>query len=770
MANIKVNIDVDSGDVSIASDKVLTLQQQIKILRQELQKTPEGTKEFNLLVTKLNDTQDAFSRVNIKGKEIFGTLGLIPGPIGEIAARTNSALDALKVFGSFSANDVKAQFVALKDDFIGAGKALANLTGITSVYTATLNRFTTAAGAASTGAKVLAASIATIYTALGIGVIMAVVYAFSKLESSEETVKKSVDATTESIKKQNEAFEYNKKLAASNSKILIDEMKLQGFSEKEIREKVLRDALQQQIRANKALTEIRIKYNENEIELLRLQGKSEYGLEETNIARKKEAATKNKGILGKEIDDRKLAAQEANANLLDLQVKYFEEDKQKREDAFKATKAQRDKDLEDIKKNAAAAQMAVLEGRTKELTEVDKKYGDQIDLAKKYGKDTTALEEARRVERKRINAKYDEDEAKNAAEFAKKLGDITVASILNDLEQQKAARKEKYNEDLRNLERDKEFIKLSEEAKNVYRQQLRQAADQDIVEIEDKASQELFDRKLKALQLEGEGLVKGTKSYYDNKRAIIDASEKNELNDLKISFNQQLIDKEEFERQKANIEAKYAQQRKDLNKLELNDYLTFATQILGAINGVFSMASTNLKLEQDRDIANAEGNKEKIEEIKKKGFEDNKKIQIAQAIIGTLQSAVQSFQSLAVIPFVGPALGAAAAAAALIFGYKQVALIKQQSYVSSSSSSSSSSGASAGGGSASSPAFSAPSIGAPQIGPTSAQEGTISGIVAGGIISGNSKDRPLRAYVVGNDITSEQQLQRRLKAAARLGG
>jgi hypothetical protein len=37
-------------------------------------------------------------------------------------------------------------------------------------------------------------------------------------------------------------------------------------------------------------------------------------------------------------------------------------------------------------------------------------------------------------------------------------------------------------------------------------------------------------------------------------------------------------------------------------------------------------------------------------------------------------------------------------------------------------------------------------------------------------MSSNSKDRPLRAYVVGNDITTEQQFQRRVRAAARLGG
>ena len=76
-------------------------------------------------------------------------------------------------------------------------------------------------------------------------------------------------------------------------------------------------------------------------------------------------------------------------------------------------------------------------------------------------------------------------------------------------------------------------------------------------------------------------------------------------------------------------------------------------------------------------------------------------------------------------------------------------------------------GTSAGGGT---PAFAAPTIGAPQIGPTGAQQGQLAAIVAGALDRNNSQGRPIRAYVVGNDITSEQQLQRRLKTAARLGG
>ena len=77
------------------------------------------------------------------------------------------------------------------------------------------------------------------------------------------------------------------------------------------------------------------------------------------------------------------------------------------------------------------------------------------------------------------------------------------------------------------------------------------------------------------------------------------------------------------------------------------------------------------------------GSAEEQDKIKEKYFEKNKKTQIAQAIISTLQSAISAFSSLAVIPVVGPALGAAAAAAALIFGYKQVDQIKKQQYQSS---------------------------------------------------------------------------------------
>lgn len=69
------------------------------------------------------------------------------------------------------------------------------------------------------------------------------------------------------------------------------------------------------------------------------------------------------------------------------------------------------------------------------------------------------------------------------------------------------------------------------------------------------------------------------------------------------------------------------------------------------------------------------------DEIKRKAFEANKKNRIADSVIDTIQSGIAAFRSLAGVPFIGPILGAAAAAAALVFGYRNVDLIRSEQYV-----------------------------------------------------------------------------------------
>ncbi len=71
---IQVVVDVNTESVTIATDRALTLQQQLKVLKRELQTVPEGTQEWNLINSKFNDTKDSLERVNLKSRELFGTL------------------------------------------------------------------------------------------------------------------------------------------------------------------------------------------------------------------------------------------------------------------------------------------------------------------------------------------------------------------------------------------------------------------------------------------------------------------------------------------------------------------------------------------------------------------------------------------------------------------------------------------------------------------------------------------------------------------------
>jgi len=337
----------------------------------------------------------------------------------------------------------------------------------------------------------------------------------------------------------------------------------------------------------------------------------------------------------------------------------------------------------------------------------------------------------------------------------------------------KALEAEKINLQAENLIKTKEFIdkeiQLNEQrGKELIdfevqlAKRLRELADEkETKDLTDK--KEKAERTLRFLELNGQALLRGTKSYYDNRKALITELEKQELDALKLEYEKKKITKEEFEKASNNIQTKYSQQRKDLSQLELNDYLQFAGQILGAVNGIFSAASNVAKMQQEQDIQAAEGNVEKIEAIKKKGFEDNKKIQIAQAIIGTLQSAIQAYQSLAVIPVVGVGLGIAAAAAALVFGYKQVALIKAQKYQSTSTGQTS-----AGGSMGTAPTIVAPKVqgaAAPQIQTGQGMNPTTQ--IAQSI---NNSQAPLKAYVVSGEVSSQIALDRRTSRAATFVG
>jgi len=176
MANVKVVIDVDSGAVTFAGDKVLTLTQQVKLLKQELQKVPEGTKEFTLLAQKFNETKDSLDRVNVKSKELFGTFSSLPGPIGAVSGQLDNTVGVLKTFSSLKFSDIKTQFVELGKDLTTVASNIGKLTGITAAYTVVARGLSTAfqavgVSAATATVAARAFSAALIGTGIGIAVV-----------------------------------------------------------------------------------------------------------------------------------------------------------------------------------------------------------------------------------------------------------------------------------------------------------------------------------------------------------------------------------------------------------------------------------------------------------------------------------------------------------------------------------------------------------------------------------------------------------------------
>lgn len=126
---------------------------------------------------------------------------------------------------------------------------------------------------------------------------------------------------------------------------------------------------------------------------------------------------------------------------------------------------------------------------------------------------------------------------------------------------------------------------------------------------------------------------------------------------------------------------------------------------------------------------------------------------IAAATISTYQSAQDSYKALAGIPIIGPVLGAAAAGAAIVSGMAQVKAISSTKLPSLAGKSA----PSAGGGTPS-----APSVPSPPAFNIVGASGTNQ--LAEAI--GGQQQQPVKAFVVSNDVTTSQELDRNIVEGA----
>ena len=189
------------------------------------------------------------------------------------------------------------------------------------------------------------------------------------------------------------------------------------------------------------------------------------------------------------------------------------------------------------------------------------------------------------------------------------------------------------------------------------------------------------------------------------KQAIRDANEADEaeLNDMRKQHEKQLAEIRGFQNRKAMLKYELEKRSADAlneqrimyaegfrNQEQKDEHarqealLQAQTRRTGQMqNLLFSQAEWERKNELEKTdavLSIGEYGFKQAAGQSKKAFAMYKAFSIAKAVINTYEMATGAYTALAQIPIVGPALGAAAAAAAIAFGINQVSTIKNQQY------------------------------------------------------------------------------------------
>jgi hypothetical protein len=287
---------------------------------------------------------------------------------------------------------------------------------------------------------------------------------------------------------------------------------------------------------------------------------------------------------------------------------------------------------------------------------------------------------------KEIN-KLNEDTINNEKALNDKISELKITLIKDEKDREIASIQDKLKRDLETLEKDKAFIIKSETEKEAIRKLYRDQAEVAVQKVKDDATKKeeqerikKLDDDLKFLQIKQGAQIQGTKGYFDVLREINKKAEQKQIADLEASDAFKKLKKKEQEDAITAIQEKASRDRKQLNMQEALAYADMASKIIGIGTQITAAMGAIFENQMNRELKAAEGNQAKQEEIKKKYFEKNKKLQIANATIQMFQSAISAFASMAAIPVVGPALGAVAAAAAIALGIANINKIKAQEY------------------------------------------------------------------------------------------
>lgn len=756
---IQVIVDVDSDSVQFATDKTLTLTQQVRLLYKELQKVPEGTKEWSVLQKRYNDTKDSLDKVNIKSKELFGTLSTLPGPIGDISAKLQGGIDLLKVFSSFTLKDLGNSFKGVIADIAevfknltGGVKTIDDVAKSAGDTSSTLQNFALAtnnlAAAATNAQKASLALEAGVYGVDGIAKQATV--STAGLAAADQALAVAEAEATAGAVALRAALQFLQATGiliviaglVAAGKALYDFVSTTKESESATRNLTNAIAEQQRILAND-ISAIDQATKINELRA-KLQGKGDEEILQLQIK-----AGQERLALLKDNDNKILEQQkELNKN-----TKLNAEDRKKIGDDLTAKSLKSNQDvIKQINDNEIASLNLKLKIYTDGIKAGEKDAADQLALAKKALEDRKSLfKEEYGAYNGALRARKDQDQA-------------FYADQKYELDKQRADRlitEDEYNGRLYQLDTDRN-IGLAADEKSFYEARalfLKQGLDQKLI------TQKEYDDYLIELQRQFNAANFAlTQDGYNNDVKLLEeyAKKQEEYKEKQIQVNNEIKDSW------YSLGSSVANSISSLlNVFEQGSDLQKAFAIVAVlINAASAIGKIQLSAQEaNADFAKtiATGTATVASGIALATNPVTALIGAAQiaagkAAIATGTAGIAAVKANAVRQTVGVGITSAVQVAAILSAKK--------------SGGSSAAGSSGGGQQAATPTFNGTvTVPAPVIGASQAtQGGTLAQTIAGAVSEGNSRSRPLQAYVVGDQITTNQQLDRRISVAAKMAG
>ena len=760
----------DLGDKAGETDgKFKSLRAQIRETTVALQKLSDegktGTAEFENLRGKLDELNDAQDRVNFQAGQFDDQLASLPGPLGQVGGAVkgfNEGLNRLSTGFKVALGVVGllvSAFLAIKESLSRTEEGQAKLNKITEAFTKIMN-----------GLFAIIEPIAMLFADLVIGLL-----ASDKAMNALSTAAGVLSATFQTL------FNVGKSLV--------------GF------------IINNFVNAFKVLTEVAGGAGKVlkgvftfDLDLIK-EGVSQVGEGIKNGFKATVDNVKNtvKGIgtgIANGIKDGMEQGSKAftagSKRLTEAEKKAAEEAKKKRDEAAKKrgedekkAAEQRAKDLEAASKVETEAYLATLDARDKEIFKRGQKLNEDIKALEKAGiKDLTAVKEAYRLDVLAINTKYDEEEAKKAEEKKTKEREAAKLAfeeaVLNN-ENQTQIVENRYNQEIA-IVNDREKLLLSAVG---------------LSEEQKKAIQEQAATDRLALQT----------TRYDELIAVIDAKEKLALSNTELT-----------EAQRTKIQLDAINERKAIEQLATEDAILGIDTELERIGTTFDRKRELIGMKEAELLAQEGLTENQRTAIRQQGADEraaidmaemearvalqNAQLDLAAQFGGLLKTLAGENKKVAIAGVVveqaaaigkilvntGIANAKAVAASPLTFGAPWVAINSISAALSIASSIAAGvkaiqqiNSAGSGGGAASSGgaipgksgAGSAPAV--PQIERTAVPQitGTTGQASPGAQIAGTlaqASEKPIKAYVVSGDVTSQQALDRRTTRAATFSG